>query len=98
MLLDEPEWIPGGNDAAQWPSSNLLVACAGCQVEVITQAFEKARIEEYDVDVEARFETEDLGPALEGYIQITSPGGTRQSSWTSPSRRRRPTRRRSSAC
>lgn len=67
LLLDEPEWIPGGNDAAPWPSNYLLVACAGCQVEVITQALEKARIEEYDIDVEARFETEDLGPELEDY-------------------------------
>lgn len=67
LLLDEPEWIPGGNDAAPWPSNYLLVACAGCQVEVITQAFEKARIDEYDVDVEARFSTEDLGPDLPEY-------------------------------
>ena len=45
----------------------LLVACAGCQVEVITQALESARIEDYDVDVKARFETADLGPELEEY-------------------------------
>lgn len=67
LQLDEPEWIPGGNDAAPWPSNYLLVACAGCQVEVITQAFEKARIDEYEIEVEARFETEDLGPELPEY-------------------------------
>ncbi|MGM0590045.1 MAG: OsmC family protein [Halobacteriota archaeon] len=65
--MDEPEWIPGGNDTAPWPSNYLLVACAGCQVEVITQALEKARIDDYDIDVEARFETQDLGPELEEY-------------------------------
>jgi len=67
LLLDEPEWIPGGNDAAPWPSNYLLVACAGCQVEVVTQALEKARIDDYEIDVEAHFETADLGPDLPEY-------------------------------
>lgn len=34
---------------------------------MITQAFEKARIDDYGVDVEAPFETEDLGPDLPEY-------------------------------
>jgi uncharacterized OsmC-like protein len=67
LPIDEPPWLDIGNDTAPWPSDYLLVACAGCQVEVITQALEKARVDDYDIDVHATFETEQVGPELEEY-------------------------------
>jgi uncharacterized OsmC-like protein len=72
LELDEPEWIPGGNDAAPWPSNYLLVATAGCQVEVIVQALTKARIDDYDIHVHATMDAEDLGDKMPEYPEHLS--------------------------
>jgi uncharacterized OsmC-like protein len=70
--LDEAEWIPGGNDAAPWPSNYLLVATAGCQVEAIQQAMTKGRIDDYDISVRARLDAEDLGDDVPDYPEHLS--------------------------
>lgn len=54
--IDEPPWVPIGEDDAPCPGDYLLVAAAGCQVEVLKQCLEKARIGEYDVRVEVERE------------------------------------------
>lgn len=53
LEIDEPEWIPIGNDEAPSPLEYLLVATAGCQVEVLAQCLEKARVTEYDIHLDA---------------------------------------------
>ena len=67
LELDEAEWIPGGNDTAPWPSNYLLVATAGCQVEAMQQALEKARIDDYEITVTATTEVEDLADEIPEY-------------------------------
>ena len=53
LEIDEPEWIPIGGDRAPSPANYLLVATAGCQVEVLAQAFDKARITDYEIAARA---------------------------------------------
>lgn len=53
LELDEPSWVPIGNDTAPCPVDYLVVAAAGCQLEVLKQCFEKARVEEYDIEIVA---------------------------------------------
>lgn len=66
LTLDEPPFIPYGNDTAPCPGDYLMLATGGCQVEVLRQCFEKARIEEYeitlDVEREQVFPDEAPGP------------------------------------
>jgi uncharacterized OsmC-like protein len=59
--IDEPEWLPMGIGSDQHPApvDHLVVALVSCQVEVLDQALQKARIEEYDIS--ARAEVDDLG-------------------------------------
>lgn len=54
LLLDEPErdWMPYGDDAAPSPGDYLCVGIAGCQLEVLRQCFEKARIDDYEIEIE----------------------------------------------
>lgn len=61
--IDEPSWVPIGDDAAPCPGDYLLVATAGCQVEVLKQALEKARVEEYDVHLHVERTRNDSGTA-----------------------------------
>lgn len=57
LTLDEPWWVPYGDDTAPCPVDYLVVAAAGCQVETFTQCLEKARVEEYAVRLHAERET-----------------------------------------
>ncbi|MDX1746115.1 MAG: OsmC family protein [Halobacteriales archaeon] len=52
-VIDEPPWVPIGNDTAPCPVDYLVLAAAGCQVEVLRQALEKARIEEFSIHAHA---------------------------------------------
>lgn len=61
LALDEPPWVPVGEDSAPCPGDYLLVAVAGCQVEVLKQALEKARVEEYDVHLHVERERDESG-------------------------------------
>ena len=61
--IDEPPWVPIGHDEAPCPGDYLLVATAGCQVEVLKQALEKARVEEYDVHLHVERTRDDSGMA-----------------------------------
>lgn len=67
LYLDEPETISIGRDEAPCPADYLLVATAGCQVEVLKQAFAKARIDEYDIHMSAKREWEREREAPEGF-------------------------------
>jgi len=59
--IDEPEWLPMGIGSDQHPApvDHLAVALVSCQVEVLDQALQKARVEEYDI--RARAEIDELG-------------------------------------
>lgn len=57
LALDEPWWVPYGDDTAPCPVDYLVVAAAGCQVETFTQCLEKARVEEYEIRLHAERET-----------------------------------------
>lgn len=61
LSLDEPPWVPYGDDAAPCPVDYLVVAAAGCQVETFTQCLEKARVEDYTVRLHAERETVETG-------------------------------------
>lgn len=61
LAIDEPPWVPVGEDGAPCPGDCLLVATAGCQVEVLKQALEKARIEEDDVHLRVERSRDDSG-------------------------------------
>lgn len=53
LFADEPEWIeePGaGNDEHPAPVDYLLFGLVACQVEVLDQALQKARIEDYEIE------------------------------------------------
>lgn len=56
LYADEPTWLeePGaGNDTHPAPADYLVFGLAACQVEVLDQALRKARIEDYQITVEA---------------------------------------------
>lgn len=72
LTLDEPWWVPVGNDTAPCPADYLLVATAGCQVEVLKQCLEKARIEDYDIRLRAERERENPGGAPDPFPEHTS--------------------------
>lgn len=67
LYLDEPETISIGRDEAPCPADYLLVATAGCQVEVLKQAFAKARIDSYDIQLDAHREWAREREAPEGF-------------------------------
>lgn len=69
--IDEPESLPIGNDQAPCPADYLLVATAGCQVEVLKQALEKARVEEYEIRMDAERQWEEQGEKLQFYPENT---------------------------
>lgn len=72
LEIDEPWWVPVGNDTAPCPADYLLVATAGCQVEVLKQCFEKARIGEYEIHLNAEREKVDPGNAPDPFPEHTS--------------------------
>lgn len=51
LMSDEPAGLPhgAGEDAHPAPMDYLVVALTTCQVSVLSQCFEKARIEEYSI-------------------------------------------------
>lgn len=56
LELDEPPFIPYGNDTAPCPGDYLMLATGGCQVEVLRQCFEKARIDDYEISLDVERE------------------------------------------
>lgn len=62
-----------GNDEAPTPGDYLLIATAGCQVEVLKMCLEKARVDDYEIEmyVERDFDP-DAGPETEPYPSHTS--------------------------
>lgn len=71
LELDEPEGIPIGTDSAPCPADYLIVATAGCQVEVLKQAFAKARVDDYDIHMYAEREWAEEGDELEFFPENT---------------------------
>lgn len=55
LRIDEPNWNIWGEDRAPCPGDYLTVGVVGCQVEVLKQCFEKARIEDYRIDARAGY-------------------------------------------
>ncbi|WP_418280622.1 OsmC family protein [Halorubrum sp. DTA98] len=51
VLIDEPEWSEFGEDRAPSPVDYLMIAVTSCQVSVLSQSFDKAGIEDYEIDV-----------------------------------------------
>ena len=72
LELDEPPWVPIGNDTAPCPVDYLIVAAAGCQLEVLKQCFEKARIEEYEIRIVAERKRTHAEQAPEPFPEHTS--------------------------
>jgi uncharacterized OsmC-like protein len=70
--LDEPWWVPVGNDTAPCPADYLLVATAGCQVEVLRQCLEKARIEDYEIRLHAERQRANPDNAPDPFPEHTS--------------------------
>lgn len=58
---DEPEWLPvgGGNDEHPSPVDYMVASLVFCQLSVLSQALEKARVEEFHVSADA--EIDELG-------------------------------------
>lgn len=54
LLYDEPEYIDGGEDKHPCPHDYLLAGAAGCLFETIRQCLERARIEDYEIEMDAR--------------------------------------------
>jgi uncharacterized OsmC-like protein len=62
LRVDEPEWLepPGaGKDAYPAPVDYMVFGLVACQLEVLYQALEKARVE--DFEIEARAEVTEVG-------------------------------------
>lgn len=55
LIFDEPEFIPvgAGEDAHPWPVDYLVASLAACQVSVLEQCLEKARIDSYEIEATA---------------------------------------------
>ena len=73
LAIDEPDWVPIGDDTAPCPVDYLCVAAAGCQVEVLKQGLEKARVEEYEIRVDFERHTvdpDDAPDAMPGHLSI----------------------------
>lgn len=66
--IDEPEWLPMGvgNDEHPAPVDHLVVALVACQVEVLDQALQRARVETYDIEATAEIDGLAMGDAPEG--------------------------------
>lgn len=58
VVSDEPEWLPfgGGEDAYPAPVDYMVSSLAFCQISVLQQCLEKARIEEFSIEVETHAE------------------------------------------
>ena len=77
LAIDEPDWVPIGDDTAPCPVDYLCVAAAGCQVEVLKQGLEKARVEEYEIRVDFERHTvdpDDAPDAMPGHLSILVEG------------------------
>ncbi|MFB6130313.1 MAG: OsmC family protein [Salinigranum sp.] len=68
LLIDEPEWLPMGvgTDRHPAPVDHLVVGLVACQVEVLDQALQKARVEEYDISATAEIDELGMGDVPEG--------------------------------
>lgn len=53
VLVDEPAWSEFGEDRAPSPVDYLMTAVTSCQVSVLSQSFDRAGIEEYEMDLDA---------------------------------------------
>lgn len=71
LELDEPWWVPVGNDEAPCPADYLLMATGGCQVEVLKQCLEKARVDTYEIRLHAERERDTSGETPEAYPEHT---------------------------
>lgn len=51
IRFDEPEFIPvgSGTDEYPWPVDHLFASLVACQVSVLKQCLEKARIDEFEI-------------------------------------------------
>ena len=68
LEIGEPDWglesradLPMGEDRAPAPADYLVVGIVGCQVEVVRQCLEKARVEEYTIRGYAEDDVADPG-------------------------------------
>lgn len=62
VILDESTELEfGGSDAGPSPVDLMLTSLVACQVSVLQQCFEKARIEEYDIEAEATIDQTGAG-------------------------------------
>lgn len=66
LKIGEPDWglesradLPMGEDRAPAPADYLVVGVVGCQLEVVRQCLEKARVGEYEVTAYAADEVVD---------------------------------------
>lgn len=68
VQIDEPEWLPMGigNDEHPAPVDHLVIALVACQVEVLDQALQRARVETYDIEAAAEIDGLTMGDAPEG--------------------------------
>ena len=66
--IDEPEWLPMGIGTDRYPApvDHLVIGLIACQVEVLDQALQKARVEEYDISATAEIDGLGMGDVPEG--------------------------------
>lgn len=69
LLIDEPEnlEVGAGNDDHPSPVDYMAVSLASCQVSVLSQALERARVEEFDVTCDYEIDrtgSEDVGEEM----------------------------------
>lgn len=54
LRYDEPEYIDVGEDEHPCPHDYLLAGVTGCLFETIRQCFERARVDDYEIEMAAR--------------------------------------------
>lgn len=71
VWFDEPSYVDVGTDEHPCPHDYLIAAIGGCQVEVLKQCFETARIDDYEIDLEVESE-KSAGDATEEVSDTTN--------------------------
>lgn len=68
LQSDEPPWLPvgGGTDDHPAPVDYLVSSLVLCQLSVLSQALEKARVEEYHLSADAEVDRLGRGDVAEG--------------------------------
>jgi uncharacterized OsmC-like protein len=59
LFSDEPSWLPYGSgaDAHPAPMDYMIVALTACQVSVLSQCLEKARVEDFSISAEGAIDS-----------------------------------------